>query len=501
MSRFILSIDQSTSGTKAILFDQSGRLVARATVEHQQFYPNPGWVEHDALEIYQKTLRAVENVLDESRIDRCQIAVVSIANQRETVLVWDKKTGKPVYHAVVWQCQRAGAICKELVDKGYAQMVREKSGLVLAPYFSAPKIKWILDNVPGVRSKAESGELLFGTMDTWIIWNLTQGKVHATDFSNASRTLLFNIKDLKWDRELLEVFTIPESMMPEVKYSTDIFGYTDVESLLPTRIPVSGVMGDSHAALFGQNCFAQGMAKTTYGTGSSIMMNIGNRPLKSQNGLVTSIAWGMHDRVDYVFEGNVNCTGATIKWLVDDLELMASSKESEKIAASVNDNGGVYIVPAFVGLGAPYWDSDAKATITGITRGAKKAHFVRAAEESIAYQIKDVIDLMICESGISLQELRVDGGPTRDNFLMQFQADMLNVNVVRNKIAELSALGSAYMAGLAVGLWKSRQEIENLRIQDAVFSGRMDEVSRNRFYQGWKEAVKRTLSGFQQEAL
>jgi glycerol kinase len=496
LGSYILSIDQSTSGTKAIIFDKNAKLVCRSTVEHHQFYPSPGWVEHDALEIYQKTLQAVKEVLNNNQIDDQQITAVSITNQRETALVWDKASGKPVYHAVVWQCQRAGAICKDLIDQGYAKTVKEKTGLVLSPYFSAPKIKWILDNVPGVRAKAESGQLLFGTMDTWLIWNLTGGKIHATDFSNASRTLLFNIKDLKWDRELLDIFTIPEAMMPKVKYSNDIFGYTSCGSLLPKELPISGVMGDSHAALFGQNCFEKGMAKTTYGTGSSIMMNIGGKPLESESGIVTSIAWGMDGKIDYVFEGNINCTGATIKWLVDDLKLLTSSRESESIAASVKDNDGVYIVPAFVGLGAPYWDSEAKASITGINRGTQKAHIVRAAEESIAYQIKDVIDLMIQESGISLCELRVDGGPTKDNFLMQFQADMLNVTVVRNRIEELSALGSAYMASLAVGLWHDKQEIQNLRIQDAIFSSQMDDVARNRLYKGWQEAVRRTLSRY-----
>jgi glycerol kinase len=496
MGSYILALDQSTSGTKAIIFDQDAKLVGRATVEHQQFYPNPGWVEHDAVEIHQNTLQAVKTVLTDSCINVQQITAVSITNQRETALIWDKKNGMPVYHAIVWQCQRAGVICKDLNDRGFAKAIKEKTGLVLSPYFSAPKIKWILDNVAGVREKAEAGELLFGTMDTWLIWNLTGGKIHATDFSNASRTLLFNIIDLKWDQELLDIFTIPANMMPQVKYSNKIFGYTTCDTILPKEIPISGVMGDSHGALFGQNCFEKGMAKTTYGTGSSIMMNIGAKPLESQNGIVTSIAWGMDNRVDYVFEGNINCTGDTIKWLVDDLELIGSSRESEHLAVSVNDNDGVYIVPAFVGLGAPYWDSEARASITGITRGTQKAHIVRAAEESIAYQIKDVIDLMIEQSGVPLRELRVDGGPTKDNFLMQFQADMLNVDVVRNRIEELSALGSAYMAGLAVGFWKNQQEIKALRIQDATFSSGMQDNSRERLYQGWKEAVRRTLSKY-----
>ncbi|HBE80928.1 MAG TPA: glycerol kinase [Firmicutes bacterium] len=496
MGSYILALDQSTSGTKAIIFDKDSKLVGRATIEHQQFYPNPGWVEHDAVEIYQNTLQAVKTVLTDSCINIQQITAVSITNQRETALIWDKKNGMPVYRAVVWQCQRAGVICKDLNNRGFAKAIKEKTGLVLSPYFSAPKIKWILDNVAGVREKAEAGELLFGTMDTWLIWNLTGGKIHATDFSNASRTLLFSIIDLKWDQELLDIFTIPASMMPQVKYSNKIFGYTTCGTILPKELPISGVMGDSHGALFGQNCFEEGMAKATYGTGSSIMMNIGAKPLQSQNGIVTSIAWGMDSKINYVFEGNINCTGDTIKWLADNLGLIRNSKESEHIAALIDDNDGVYIVPAFVGLGAPYWDSEARASITGITRGTQKAHIVRAAEESIAYQIKDVIDLMVQQSGISLRELRVDGGPTKDNFLMQFQADMLEVDVVRNRIEELSALGSAYMAGLAVGLWKNQQEIKTLRIQDATFSSRMDNTSRERLYRGWKEAVRRTLSSY-----
>jgi glycerol kinase len=496
MGRYILAVDQSTSGTKAIIFDESGKLVHRCTAEHMQFYPHPGWVEHDALEIYQKVLKAVAEVLTASKIDRRQIAAVSLTNQRETALVWDKTTGIPVYNAIVWQCRRAGDICKDLIAKGYDRTIKEKSGLVLSPYFSAPKIKWILDHAPGVRAKAESGELLFGTMDTWMNWNLTGGKIHATDFSNASRTLLFNINDLQWDPDLLAMFTIPETMMPEVKYSNDVFGYTTVNSMFDSQIPISGVMGDSNAALFGQNCFDKGMTKATYGTGSSIMMNIGSRPLESRNGLVTSVAWGMDGQVNYVFEGNINCTGDTIKWLVDEMELLTSSRDAEKIAAAAESNDGVYLIPAFVGLGAPYWDSDAKAAIIGMTRGTKKVHIVRAAEESIAYQIKDVVDLMAQESGILLKELRVDGGPTQDHFLMQFQADILNVNVVRNKIAELSALGSAYMAGLAVGIWKDRRELETLRIPDALFGSAMDCTTREKNYQGWKEAVRRSLSGF-----
>ncbi len=494
MERWILAIDQSTSGTKAILFDESGRLVLRRTMEHTQYYPHPGWVEHDAVEIDRKLRQAATEVLEESGIDRRGIAAVAITNQRETTLVWDADTGTPVYNAIVWQCGRAGAICKELIERGYGPSIQERTGLVVSPYFSAPKVKWILDNVPGVREKAEAGRLCFGTMDSWVVWQLTGGKVHATDFSNASRTMLFNIHDRRWDPELLGWFGIPESMMPAVRSSDEIFGHTTLGKLLPVPVPVTGVMGDSQAALFGQNCFGKGMAKATYGTGSSIMMNIGERPLLSQQGLVTSIAWGRSGRIDYVLEGNINCAGDTIKWLADGLELISDSRQSESIAASLADNDGVYLVPAFLGLGAPYWDSDARASITGMSRGTKRSHLVRAALESIAYQVKDIIDLMIQESGIPLRELRVDGGPTRNEFLMKFQADLLNGTVVRSGIAELSALGAAYMAGLAVGLWQSQRELQALRTEYAVFSGDMSDDARKALYRGWREAVRRTLS-------
>ena len=493
-AKYILSIDQSTSATKAVIFDENGKLIKRATIEHAQYYPHPGWVEHDPVEIFNNTLKAVELVIQSADVSQDDIGAVAITNQRETTVVWDRATGEPVYNAIVWQCQRAGKICTDIENLGYAPVIKQKTGLVLSPYFSAAKAKWILDNVEGARKKAEQGRLMFGTIDSWLVYKLTGGKVHATDYSNASRTQLFNIKELKWDDELLNIFTLPKSMMPEVKFSDEIFGFTDVNRVFKRQIPISGIMGDSHAALFGQNCFEKGMAKATYGTGSSIMMNIGKQPLESGKGLVTSLAWGYKGRVDYVFEGNINCTGATIKWLADDLELIPDSKSAGIIAGSVNDTEGVYIVPAFVGLGAPYWDSEAKAAITGIARGTKKAHIVRAAEESIAYQIKDILDLMVCESGIILKELRVDGGPTRDSFLMQFQADMLNVPVVRSKIEELSAMGSALMAGLAVGAWKDINEIERIRQIDAVFNNIMTEERRHILYNGWQKAVKTVLS-------
>ncbi len=496
MEQYILSIDQSTSATKAIIFNAAGKLIHRYNVDHRQFYPQPGWVEHDAEEIYSNVLKAVDGVIRKSGLSQEQIRILSITNQRETVVVWDKNTGKPVYNAIVWQCQRAGEICKAIAQEGFADAIKEKTGLILSPYFSAAKIKWILDNVEGARRKAENGELLLGTMDCWLIWRLTGHKLHATDYSNASRTQLFNLKELDWDEELIQMFNIPASMLPKIVYSDEIFGYTAKEQGFDWEIPISGVLGDSHAALFSQNCFKQGMAKTTYGTGSSIMMNIGNTPLLSQKGLVTSVAWGMRGNVDFVFEGNINCTGATIKWLVDDLELISSSSEAEGLSLSVDSNEGVYIVPAFVGLSAPYWDSDAKAAITGITLGTKKAHIVRAAEESIVYQIRDVIELMEEESGTKLQELRVDGGPTRDRFLMQFQADMLDTVVVCAGIEELSALGSCLMAGLAAGIWENKEALASLREPGKAYAPDMKECNRIKLYAGWKEAVRRTLSRY-----
>lgn len=494
--QYILAIDQGTSATKAILFNRKGQVVNRCNKAHNQVYPNPGWVEHDPEEIYKNTLQVIKDILDKTKLTGQQIIALAITNQRETVLVWEKQTGKPIYNAVVWHCNRASNICNKLIEQGYEKKVKEKTGLVLSAYFSAAKIKWILDKVEGAKKKAEEGKLIYGTIDSWLLWKLTNGQSHATDYSNASRTQLFNIKELNWDEELLQIFNIPQAMTPEIKYSDEIFGYTTINGTLDKEIPITGVMGDSHAALFGQKCFKKGMAKATYGTGSSVMMNIGEKMLESRHGLVTSIAWGMNNQVEYVFEGNINCTGATIEWLVKDLELITNAKMSGKIAASIDSTKGVYLVPAFVGLSAPYWDSEARASIVGISRGTKKAHIVRAAEESIAYQIKDIVDLMAKESGVEVGDLRVDGGPTRDTFLMQFQANILGVPLVCNKIEELSAMGSAFMAGLAMGFWNSKEDIEALKTSSIIFNCKMDNKQKNILYRGWKEAVKRTLFVF-----
>jgi glycerol kinase len=491
--KYLLSIDQSTTATKAILFDQSGKLVARENREHKQFYPQPEWVEHDPIEIYSNTVTAIRQVLEKSKLDQADVIALSITNQRETVVIWDKQTGLPVYNAVVWQCRRGTEICSNLREKGYDDLIKSRTGLLIDPYFSASGAQWVVENVAGVSELILQNRLAIGTIDSWLIYKLTEGIVHATDYTNASRTLLFNIIDKKWDTEILTLFHIPENALPEAMPCDSVFGYTTVEGLFNVEIPITGVMGDSHAALFGQFCFKKGMAKATYGTGSSIMLNIGNQFKLSPQGVVTSIGYSLNNETVYVFEGNIHCTGATIKWLVDDLELIATSKESEQVATSVGDNNGVYFVPAFTGLGAPYWDNNANALICGMNRSAKKAHIVRAALESIAYQVKDLLDAMTIKSGITLTELRVDGGPTKNHFLMQFQSDMLNASINRAEIEEASALGAALMAGLKLQLWKSTDELDVIRQNSSSITPSMDENERIHLYQGWKMAVERTL--------
>jgi glycerol kinase len=493
MKDFILSVDQSTSATKAILFDRKGRLHNRSSVSHEQFYPQPDWVEHDPEEIYRNTRKVILDVMDNSGLKQDDIAALAITNQRETIVVWDKKTGKPVYNAIVWQCQRGADICRKLREQGYEDMIRAKTGLIIDPYFSASGVKWILDHVTGAMDKARAGDLLLGTIDSWLVWKLTGGKVHVTDYSNACRTMLFNIHECTWDKDVADLLGIPLNMFPEVKFSDEVVGYTKPDKNFNLDLPVSGILGDSHAALFGQNCFETGMGKATYGTGSSIMMNIGNKPLECPKGLVTSIGWGAGRKIVYVFEGNIHCTGDTINWLVNDIGLIPDAESSGEIAASIPDNNGVYLVPAFVGLGAPYWDNEARAVISGMPRSTKKAHIVRAALEAIAYQVRDLVDLMTEGSGIKLVELRVDGGPTRNTFLMQFQADILNASINRSDIAEVSALGSACMAGLATGFWKNTDEIKALRGTEKIFTGKMPGGQRDKLYNGWRKAVKRAL--------
>lgn len=489
---YIISIDQSTSATKAVVFDEQCRLVCRKNVAHHQYYPKPGWVEHDAEEIYRNTVEAVREVADATRNDGATYSL-AITNQRETVVVWNKNTGKPVYNAVVWQCQRGEEICEDLKKRGFTEFIRERSGLLIDPYFAASGVKWILDNVDGARQSAEQGELLMGTIDTWLVWKLTEGKRHVTDYTNASRTLLFNIHTLDWDDELLNLFTIPRSMMAQPLSCDSVFGETTVDGVFPEPIQIAGVLGDSHGALAGQMCFEPGMGKATYGTGSSVMVNIGESAIAAPEGLVTSVGFAAQGKVFYAFEGNIHCTGATIKWMTDNLKLIDSPAEIEGFATSVKDNGGVYLVPAFAGLGAPWWHPHAKAIICGMTLATEKGHVCRAALEAIAYQIKDLVDLMMGQAGIALKELRVDGGPTKNGFLMQFQADMLNACINRSDVEEASAMGAMVMNGLARGVWSSLEEVAALRTSDNRIMPQMADAERNQLYDGWKNAIKRTL--------
>ncbi|MBN2633561.1 MAG: glycerol kinase GlpK [Bacteroidales bacterium] len=492
MRKYILAIDQSTSASKVMLFDRKAGLVNRVSLPHQQFYPQQGFVEHDSEEIFTNVVEGMRQVVRDSSIKIDDIAGIAITNQRETSLIWDKTSGKPIARAAVWQCQRGAEYCDQLKAEGNEPLVRDKTGMIIDPYFSASKLRWIISNTPGAREKAKKGDLLLGTMDCWLLWKLSGGKVHATDHSNACRTLLFNIKTLNWDEELIRIFGLESGMFPQVRFSDEIFGFTDPSVVFGKSLPVAGLTGDSHAALFGQNCFLPGMAKATYGTGSSIMMNIGNVPLAAPPGLVTSVGFGRDSKVDYVFEGNIHCTGDTINWMKNELQLISSASETEALAASVGSTNGTYLVPAFVGLGAPYWDNSARASITGINRDTTKAHIVRAALESIAYQVKDLIDLMITEGGIQLKELRVDGGPTRNDFLMQFQCDMLGREVIRSAIEEVSALGATFLAGLATGFWKNLDEIRALYRSDRTFSPHKTPEETIELYSGWKKAVEKT---------
>lgn len=491
---YILSIDQSTSATKAVLFDFKANFINRADTGHKQIYPEPGWIEHNPEEIFDNTLKVIKKVIEHSDIESGSIKCLSITNQRETVIVWDKSTGRPVSNAVVWQCLRGEEKCNELKSDGFEDMIRKKTGLIIDPYFSASGLHWILNSNKDIRHRAEHGELLAGTVDSWLIWNLTGGKVHATDYSNASRTLLFNIHTLKWDEEICGLFDVPVNMLPEVKYADDIFGYSTAEGIFKKEIPISGVLGDSHAALFGQRCFHKGLSKVTYGTGSSVMMNIGENTIEAPEGLVTSVGYGIKSKTDYVFEGNVHSTGATIKWMVDNLKIMDNSAESEELAKSVESTDGVYFVPAFAGLGAPYWDNKVRATILGIGIGTGKAHIVRAGLESIAYQVKDLLDLMADKAGVKLTEIRVDGGPTRNNFLMQFQADMLGASITISDIEEASALGVALAGGTGTGIWKDLKQLEELYTSREKITPLMPEEKQSFLYEGWQKAIALTRS-------
>ena len=489
MKNYIISIDQSTSATKAVVFSERCEFVRRATVPHKQYYPHPEWVEHDAEELYANTLAAIRQVVEGNEADANYS--IAITNQRETVVVWNKETAAPVYNAVVWQCRRGADICSELVRQGYTPTVRQKTGLVIDPYFSASGIRWILDNVEGAGRLAEEGKLLAGTIDSWLLWKLTGGKIHATDYTNASRTLLFNIHTLDWDEELLTLFAIPRSMMADVKPCDSVFGETTADGIFRQPVSIAGILGDSHGALVGQICFEPGMGKATYGTGSSVMVNIGRQPIIASGGLVTSVGFAACNKVYYAYEGNIHCTGATVKWLHEKLQIIDTPAQAEALAESIPDNGGVYFVPAFTGLGAPWWEPQAKAMLYGMTLGSGKAHIVRAGLEAIAYQVKDLVHQMTIQAGISLKELRVDGGPTKNMFLMQFQSDMLNTRVSISQIEEASALGAAIMNGLARNLWNGLDEAAALHKSQKSIVPKMDNNLRNNLYAGWLDCIKR----------
>jgi glycerol kinase len=492
MTKYVLAMDQGTTSSRAIIFNYDGQILGSISQEFEQIYPKAGWVEHNPTDIWNTQLQVTRDILKKTGIRSEEIAAIGITNQRETTLVWDRETGKPVYNAVVWQCRRTASICDELKARGWVDKIRQKTGLVIDAYFSGTKIKWILDNVEGVRERAEKGELLFGNVDTWLIWNLTKGKVHVTDYSNASRTMLFNIHNLDWDEEILTELNIPRSMLPTVKPSSHIYGYTD-PTIIGAEIPIAGIAGDQQAALFGQACFQPGMAKNTYGTGCFMLMNTGEKAVPSQNGLLTTIAWGINGKVEYALEGSIFIAGAVVQWLRDELKIIDNAPQSEDYATKVNDTNGVYLVPAFVGLGAPYWDMYARGAIVGLTRGAKKEHIIRAALEAIAYQTRDVLEAMEKDSGIKLSTLKVDGGAVKNNFLMQFQGDILGVPVERPVVNETTALGAAYLAGLAVGYWPSKEEIAGKWAVDRKFQPEMGTEEREKLFAGWKKAVERAL--------
>ncbi|HWR06918.1 glycerol kinase GlpK [Sporomusa sp.] len=491
--KYVLALDQGTTSSRAILFDQESSIVAVAQKEFTQIFPKPGWVEHNADEIWSSQISVVAEVVAKAGITAADIAAIGITNQRETTVVWDKTTGKPVYNAIVWQSRQTMEICNDLKAKGLEATFRQKTGLVVDAYFSGTKVKWILDNVEGARAKAEQGDLLFGTIDTWLIWKLTAGKVHVTDYSNASRTLMYNIRELKWDEELLAALTVPASMLPQVRPSSEVYGNTDPSVFLGAAVPIAGAAGDQQAALFGQTCFKPGMAKNTYGTGCFMLMNTGDKVFESKNGLLTTIAWGLDGKVEYALEGSIFVAGSAVQWLRDGLKLIDAAPDSEYFAKKVSDAEGVYVVPAFVGLGAPYWNMTARGAILGLTRGTTKAHVVRATLDSMAYQTKDVLSAMEADSEIKLQALKVDGGAVVNNILMQFQADILGVPVDRPQVTETTALGAAYLAGLAVGVWNNKEDlVQNWKL-DTRFEPQMADEQSAKLYKGWQKAVKRSM--------
>ena len=489
MGKYNMALDAGTTSNRCILFDEAGNVCSMAQKEFRQIFPNPGWVEHDANEIWSTQLGVAVEAMSMINAKAKDIAAIGITNQRETSIVWNKETGEPVYNAIVWQCRRTSDMADDLKAKGLEEKYRQKTGLIIDAYFSATKIKWILDHVEGARELAKEGKLLFGTVETWLIWKLTKGKVHVTDYSNASRTMLFNINTLEWDKEILEELDIPESMLPKPVQSSEIYGYAD-PAFLGGEIPIAGAAGDQQAALFGQTCFHEGEAKNTYGTGCFLLMNTGEKPVFSKNGLVTTIAWGLDGKVNYALEGSIFVAGASIQWLRDGMRMIESASDSEYMATKVNDTDGCYVVPAFTGLGAPHWDQYARGTIVGITRGTTKNHIIRATLESIALQVCDVIDAMKADAGIDVRALKVDGGASANNFLMQFQADMLDAPVNRPSCVESTAIGAAYLAGLAVGYWGSKEDVIKNQQLDRVFTPDMDSTAREKKRKGWNKAVK-----------
>lgn len=489
MAKYVMALDAGTTSNRCILFNEKGEMCSVAQREFIQYFPKPGWVEHDADEIWASMLGVAVEAMNMIGAAAEDIAAIGITNQRETTIVWDKNTGEPIYHAIVWQCRRTSEYCDSLKEKGLTDKFREKTGLVIDAYFSGTKVKWLLDNVPGARERAEKGELLFGTVETWLIWKLTKGRVHVTDYSNAARTMLFNINTLEWDDEILEELGIPKSMLPQARPSSEVYGMAD-ESYFGKEIPIGGAAGDQQAALFGQTCFTAGEAKNTYGTGAFLLMNTGTKPVFSDNGLITTIAWGLDGEVNYALEGSIFVAGAAIQWLRDEMRLVDSSPDSEYMASKVKDTNGCYVVPAFTGLGAPHWDQYARGTIVGITRGVNKYHVIRATLESLAYQTYDVLKAMEADSGIKLSALKVDGGASANNFLMQFQSDILNTEVRRPRCVETTAMGAAYLAGLAVGYWKDKNDVINNWNIDRKFHPEMKEDEREEKLAGWEKAVK-----------
>ncbi|WP_110933830.1 glycerol kinase GlpK [Paenibacillus bouchesdurhonensis] len=494
MNQYILALDQGTTSTRAILFNKQGEIVHLAQREFPQYFPKPGWVEHNPNEIWGSTLAVIATCLSESGVKPGQVAGIGITNQRETTMIWEKESGNHIYNAVVWQSRQTADICDDLKSAGHDSLFQRKTGLLIDPYFSGTKVKWILDHVEGARERAEKGELLFGTIDSWLIWKLTGGKVHVTDYSNASRTLMFNIHELCWDDELLDLLDVPKAMLPEVRSSSEVYGHTASYHFFGREVPIAGAAGDQQAALFGQNCFEQGMVKTTYGTGCFMLMNTGEKPVSSEHGLITSIAWGLSGKVEYALEGSIFVSGSAIQWLRDGLRMFREARDSEKYAERVKSTEGVYVVPAFVGLGSPYWDSEVRGAVFGLTRGTSKEHFIRATLESLAYQTKDILIAMEKDCGYKVNTMRVDGGAVSNTFLMAFQSDILDVPVERPAVRETTALGAAYLAGLAVGYWRDLDEIRRIWSVERRFEPAMSELERETLYNGWKKAVQAAMA-------